>query len=83
MSTRRTVLKGAAAIAAASFAPAAAKPPRWQPTAESLNARLLPAWFDAAKFGIFVHWGLYSVPAFAPFGPNPDPRAPDMMARSP
>ncbi|NMC04880.1 MAG: alpha-L-fucosidase [Candidatus Lokiarchaeota archaeon] len=26
----------------------------------------LPAWFDDAKFGIFIHWGLYSVPAFAP-----------------
>jgi alpha-L-fucosidase len=25
-----------------------------------------PAWFDDAKLGIFVHWGLYSVPAWAP-----------------
>ena len=25
-----------------------------------------PAWFEAADFGIFIHWGLYSVPAFAP-----------------
>lgn len=32
---------------------------------ESLNARPVPAWFEDAKFGIFVHWGLYSVPAFA------------------
>lgn len=24
-----------------------------------------PAWFDKAKFGIFIHWGLFSVPAFA------------------
>ena len=23
-----------------------------------------PAWFRAAKFGIFVHWGVYSVPAY-------------------
>jgi alpha-L-fucosidase len=43
----------------------------------------MPAWFDDAKFGIFIHWGLYSVPAFAPFGPNPDPKAPDMMKASP
>jgi len=24
-----------------------------------------PAWYSAAKLGIFVHWGLYSIPAFA------------------
>lgn len=24
-----------------------------------------PPWFDDAKFGIFVHWGLYSVPGWA------------------
>jgi alpha-L-fucosidase len=24
-----------------------------------------PAWFGAAKFGIFIHWGVYAVPAFA------------------
>ena len=23
-------------------------------------------WFDESKFGIMVHWGLYTVPAFAP-----------------
>ena len=33
---------------------------------ESLNARPVPQWFGDAKFGIFIHWGLYSVPAFAP-----------------
>lgn len=25
----------------------------------------LPAWFDDAKLGIFIHWGLFSVPAYA------------------
>lgn len=35
---------------------------------ESLNSRQVPAWFEDAKFGIFIHWGLYSVPAFAPKG---------------
>lgn len=35
-----------------------------QPTWESLAANYTaPAWFSAAKFGIFMHWGLYSVPA--------------------
>ena len=23
-----------------------------------------PRWFNNAKFGIFIHWGVYSVPAF-------------------
>jgi len=35
-------------------------------TYESLRQRLLPKWFDDAKFGIFVHWYPASVPAFAP-----------------
>ena len=30
----------------------------------SLNAYDIPDWFRDAKFGIFIHWGLYSVPAF-------------------
>ncbi|GIX07253.1 MAG: hypothetical protein KatS3mg115_1656 [Candidatus Poribacteria bacterium] len=38
--------------------------PRW----ESLDTRPCPDWYDAAKFGIFIHWGLYSVPAYAPKG---------------
>lgn len=34
-------------------------------TWESINRRGYPAWFGDAKLGIFVHWGLYSVPAYA------------------
>ena len=34
---------------------------------DSLNARPCPQWWKDAKFGIFVHWGVYSVPAFAPY----------------
>src|SRR5579859_5518083 len=30
----------------------------------SLQAYRSPAWYDDAKFGIFIHWGVYSVPAF-------------------
>ncbi|NEW48440.1 alpha-L-fucosidase [Nocardia cyriacigeorgica] len=37
----------------------------YAPDRESLGARPLPEWYDKAKLGIFVHWGLYSVPAFA------------------
>jgi alpha-L-fucosidase len=38
----------------------------WQALWESLDRRPVPGWFDEAKFGIFIHWGLYSVPAWAP-----------------
>ena len=34
----------------------------------SLDARPVPRWWVDAKFGIFVHWGVYSVPAYAPAG---------------
>ena len=30
----------------------------------SLTDFIMPSWYEKAKFGIFVHWGLYSVPAF-------------------
>lgn len=32
----------------------------------SLDTRPVPAWFQDAKFGVFIHWGLYSVPAWGP-----------------
>lgn len=37
-------------------------------TEGSLNDHPLPDWFEDAKFGIFIHWGLFSVPGFAPKG---------------
>jgi len=40
----------------------------YEPTWESLDSRPCPEWFDEAKFGIFIHWGLYSVPAWAAKG---------------
>ncbi|XP_004702193.1 plasma alpha-L-fucosidase [Echinops telfairi] len=36
----------------------------YAPTWESLDARPLPRWFDEAKLGVFLHWGVFSVPAF-------------------
>jgi len=35
-------------------------------TWESLDQRPNPTWFGDAKFGIFIHWGVYSVPAWGP-----------------
>src|SRR4030042_3384058 len=36
----------------------------FQPTWESLSNYRCPEWFRDAKFGIFIHWGVYSLPAF-------------------
>ncbi len=41
---------------------------RYQPNWESLDKRATPAWFQDAKFGIFIHWGVYAVPAYAAAG---------------
>ncbi|XP_007491360.2 tissue alpha-L-fucosidase isoform X2 [Monodelphis domestica] len=43
---------------------AASASARYTPDWESLDSRPLPSWFDEAKFGIFLHWGVYSVPAW-------------------
>ncbi len=36
----------------------------YQDTWESLSRYNVPEWYRNAKFGIFIHWGIYSVPAF-------------------
>lgn len=36
--------------------------PVYEPNWDSLDSRPLPGWFDSAKIGIFLHWGVYSVP---------------------
>ena len=41
------------------------KQTRYQPNWDSLDSRPLPAWFDEAKFGIFIVWGVYSVPSWS------------------
>ncbi|AGA56643.1 alpha-L-fucosidase [Thermobacillus composti KWC4] len=37
---------------------------RFKDNWDSLSAFQAPAWYKQAKFGIFIHWGVYSVPAF-------------------
>lgn len=54
-----------AIVAAADAAVATPMPPGpfhadWDSIARNYRP---PAWFDQAKFGIFLHWGLYAVPA--------------------
>jgi len=38
---------------------------------ESLKSHPLPAWFDNAKFGIFVHWYPSTIPSYAPITDDP------------
>lgn len=37
---------------------------RYSPDWTSLDTRPLPTWYDDAKVGIFLHWGVFSVPSF-------------------
>ena len=37
----------------------------FRPDWESLQKYEVPEWYKDAKFGIFIHWGVYSVPAFS------------------
>ncbi|XP_003373634.1 plasma alpha-L-fucosidase [Trichinella spiralis] len=37
---------------------------QYSPDWDSLDSRPLPKWYDNAKFGIFIHWGVYSVPSY-------------------
>ncbi|CAL8077190.1 unnamed protein product [Calicophoron daubneyi] len=36
---------------------------KYTPDWDSLDKRPLPQWYDAAKVGIFIHWGVFSVPS--------------------
>jgi alpha-L-fucosidase len=63
MKTLRSILFAAALILAGGSLPAAEERPVFEANWESLNSRETPAWFRDAKFGIFIHWGVYSVPA--------------------
>ena len=38
----------------------------YKATWESLDSHKMPQWYDDAKVGLSMHWGVYSVPAWAP-----------------
>jgi alpha-L-fucosidase len=46
----------------------AAESPTYAANWASLDARPMPAWYLDAKFGVFIHWGVYSVPAWGKKG---------------
>ncbi len=41
---------------------------KFEPTLASVKKHLIPEWYHDAKFGIFIHWSLSAIPAFAPTG---------------
>ncbi|MEI6077347.1 MAG: alpha-L-fucosidase [Verrucomicrobiota bacterium] len=41
---------------------------KYAPNWASLDARPMPAWYQDAKFGVFIHWGVYSVPSWGVHG---------------
>lgn len=68
---RRFLFQLAMAALMAAGSAAAQAPAHYEPTLESLDHHTLPAWYAGAKLGIFIHWGLYSVPGWAPLN-HPD-----------
>jgi alpha-L-fucosidase len=42
----------------------------YEGTWDSVRTHVVPDWYDDAKLGVFVHWGLYSVPGWAPQVPD-------------
>jgi alpha-L-fucosidase len=62
----------------------AQKPVHYEPTLDSLNHHPLPRWYADAKLGIFIHYGLYSVPGWAPLShPNHDFSSQDYIVNNP
>jgi alpha-L-fucosidase len=70
--SRRQFIATAALAGAATMwgsqraAAASADQPPYTGTLDSLARHPVPQWWQDAKFGVFIHWGVYSVPAFAP-----------------
>lgn len=52
-----------AVISALSYGSASKYHSKYEPNWASLDKRPLPSWYDEAKVGIFIHWGVYSVPS--------------------
>ncbi|NP_001279640.1 tissue alpha-L-fucosidase precursor [Callorhinchus milii] len=44
--------------------PGTAPHPSYTPDWASLDARPLPEWYDESKIGVFLHWGVFSVPSY-------------------
>ena len=60
----RAALLGTAGVLLGPPASAPAAETRYEPNWASLDQRPCPPWYLDAKFGIFIHWGVYSVPGW-------------------
>jgi len=58
----------AVTVSSRSQVPAAAADKVFKATWESLRTNRIPQWLRDGKFGIYTHWGVYSVPAVGPNG---------------
>ncbi len=38
---------------------------QYTPDWASIDSRPLPTWYDEGKIGIFIHWGVFSVPSIS------------------
>ncbi|XP_078339789.1 alpha-L-fucosidase-like [Crassostrea virginica] len=61
---------------------------KYTPDWDSIDSRPLPAWYDDAKIGMFINWGVYSVPSFHDEwfwywwkGPKPSPDVVTLMEK--
>ena len=61
---------------------------KYAPNWDSIDSRPLPAWYDDAKIGMFINWGVYSVPSFHDEwfwylwkGPKPSPDVVTLMEK--
>jgi alpha-L-fucosidase len=63
---KAAILLAAGLVALSPVIGRAPEPAPYEPNIESLNQHPLPEWYADAKLGIFIHWGLYSVPGWAP-----------------
>ncbi|MGB6744891.1 MAG: alpha-L-fucosidase [Terracidiphilus sp.] len=81
--------RGVSGLAVAAFSLicslcAAQAPRHYEATLDSLNHHPLPEWYADAKLGIFIHYGLYSVPGWAPLShPNHDFKSTDYIINNP
>ena len=66
--TTEKIFKTISKLSSTTFSPIFQSPTRkrvtYQPNWKSLASRPTPKWYDEAKIGVFIHWGVYSVPAY-------------------
>src|SRR5512137_2261958 len=60
----KTLVSASLAVLALQFVFCVKSRPKFEANWESLKRHEIPEWYLDAKFGVFIHWGVYSVPAF-------------------